>query len=137
MCGPPAGAPDEADTCVLERRDQFLIEQAVLLFHEGVSPLADVAQHLPRGEHVRALGRKVQFQALPESANPDLKELIEVRRDNAEEFQTLQQRDGGVLRLVQDPPVELKGAEFAIDEIVGEFEVWGVQGENPRNRKKL
>ena len=42
-------------------------------------------------------------------------ELVEVRAEDREEFQALEQRISGVERLVEDPGVELEPAQLTID----------------------
>ena len=136
MRRPPPCPPHEADAFLLERGYQVLIEQSVLFLHQRVRALPDVAQCLPRCEHVGPLGRQPQILALSQAAHADLEKLIEIGRNDAEEFQPLEQRNGRVLGLVQNPPVELERTEFPIDEVVGNFEVWGIQDESSAEPKK-
>ena len=55
---------------------------------------------------------------LLDAGHADLEKLVEVRGEDGEELDPLQQRLGGVLRLLQHAPVELEPAQLAIDEIL-------------------
>ena len=47
----------------------------------------------------------------------DHEELVQVRAEDGEELDPLQQRHAGILRLVEDAPVELQPRQLAIDEV--------------------
>lgn len=132
----PSRPPDEADPGSFECGDQFPVQQAVLLIDKLVCTLADIAQHLTCAQHVWSLGRESKFLALTEAADTNFEEFVQVCRNNAEELQSLKQRDRRIFDLVQDALIEFERAEFPIDEVFGEFDVWRVQEKQPAEQAK-
>src|SRR5437868_6798812 len=57
------------------------------------------------------------FDLLFNPSDADLEELVQVRAEDAKKLHPLDQRLGRVLRLLQNPTIELEPAQFAVDEI--------------------
>ena len=79
----------------------------------------DAAIDLMRGHAVGTNDMAVELELLLQAGNPDFKELIKVRRDDAQEAKTFKQRYAAVGGLRQDAPVEGEQGEFAVEEMFG------------------
>jgi hypothetical protein len=86
-------------------RDQFVRDPL-----DGVESLGRAH---PVGGDVAGLALDLLFD--PGDAN--LEKLVEVRAEDGQEFDALDQRLGGVLRFFQDAPVEFEPAQLAVNEI--------------------
>ena len=53
-----------------------------------------------------------------DSGDANLEKLIQVRAENREEFDPLDERLRGVLRFLEDAAIELEPAQLAVDEIL-------------------
>ena len=70
-------------------------------------------------QFLRALCRCTDFDALLEARDTNFKELIEVGAGNAQEAQSLEQRNARVLCLREHALVELEKTQFSIDVQLG------------------
>src|SRR5436309_14647406 len=71
-----------------------------------------------RTQTVRPDIARFAFNLLLNPSYTNLEKLIQVRADNGEELNSLDQGLSGVLRFLENAPVELKPAQFAIDKIL-------------------
>jgi hypothetical protein len=87
---------------------------------------AELAQRHPRRRHLRA-------QVAHHAGDADLEELVEVRRDDRQEAQPLEQRDRRVVREREHAPVEREQRELAVDRRAVDVErLGGAQGPGAR-----
>ena len=123
VCGRPACPTHEADSLRIQSRHDFFIEKAILLRYQFVALLTDCPEQLPWRQHVRPRWGGRELFPLLQTADADLEKFIEISRDNAEEFEPLEQRHAPIFSLMQHPPAELQRAEFPVDVVIGEFEI--------------
>src|ERR1051325_10456711 len=101
--------------CVSQLR-QDLFTQAISLFvNETKNPFSSSCQLFCRSHAISRNHVRVS-QFLFESGNTNHEKLIEVRRENGEKFEPLQQWITVVERLFQNARVEREQAQFAIKE---------------------
>jgi hypothetical protein len=95
---------------------KILVQQFVLVLHEAEHPFANHADLLGGTESrdVRFAGARTAQNGEPSDAN--LEELVEIRRGDGEEFETLQEGDLLALGFLEDALIEFEPGEFAIDE---------------------
>jgi len=94
---------------------QHLVQALPLLLHEIGDVLGDGVELLAGSQ---AIGRNLLYAGgdlPPDSGDPDHIELVEIRAENREKLDALEQRISGVERLVENPGVEREPAQFAID----------------------
>ncbi len=127
MCWPPSGPTHKSYSGGLQSGDQLPVEQTVLFVDQLVRTLTDVVQCLTGTQHVRPLWRQPQFLALTQAADAYLEKLVQVCRDDTKKLQPLKKRDRLVLDLMQNALIEFQCAEFPINKVLGQFEVWRVQ----------
>ena len=60
--------------------------------------------------------RRLDAELLAHTGDADLEEFVEIAADDAQEAQTLEQRDGGILRQGEDAPVEREQRKLAVDQ---------------------
>ena len=102
----PIVAPHEANAFVAQRRDELVVEHAVLLADERAGLFRDDPQQLGRSQVVGPAGGCARSEAMLKPGDANLEELVEVRRRDTQELQPLEQRNGRVLRLMQDAHIE-------------------------------
>jgi hypothetical protein len=78
----------------------------------------DTREHLEGREAVGLRRARAHLDLLFHPGEPDLEELVEVRGDDAQELEALEHRDGAVLGLRQDAPVEREPLELAVEEML-------------------
>ena len=95
---------------------KILVQQLVLILHESEHPFANHADLLGGTESrdVRFAGARTAKNGEPSDAN--LEELVEIRRSDGEEFETLQEGNLFALGFLEDALIEFEPGEFAIDE---------------------
>jgi len=106
---------NELDSVLRQLGQQHLVQALALLLHELGYSLRDRVE-LPAGG--QAVGRNVLYASgdlPPKSGDPDHVELVEIRAEDREKFDALEQPVSGVERLVKNPGVEREPAQFAID----------------------
>ena len=100
------GIAVEADIFLGQLRFDFRAPARVLVGDEASDAFGDGGELL-RGAHaIGTGGLRVGLQDLFESGHADLEELVEIRGNDAEELQPFEQRDGGILGLVEHALVE-------------------------------
>jgi hypothetical protein len=102
---------EQVDSVLRQARLQDVAKAARFLFEHGDDPLTH------RQEQVALLLRGVALVARrrPDQGHPLHEELVQVRREDREELDPLEQRRALVERLLQHAPVELEPAEIAVD----------------------
>src|SRR5262245_4615734 len=107
---------EQADPLAGEQRLELIEKAPVLLVTESTRALRDGGQRLSRTQTVGP-ARPVAF------ADPALQpgdthheELVEVRADNRQELDALQERYRRILSFLQDSTVELEPRQLAVDE---------------------
>ena len=110
----PVGALEQPNALALERGQEHLVQQPVLLRDERVSALADAAQRLGVGHAVRLAARDAMALLLAQPGHANLEELVEVRAADREEAHALEQRRRRVLGLLEDAGVELQLRQFPV-----------------------
>ncbi len=128
----PLAAADEADVLRVQARNQHLVQDPVLLVHEGMADLRDAPELIRRAEVVGAALRGAVGDLLLEPGDADLEELVEVRGRDAQEAQAFEERDALVLRLLEHATVELEQGEFPVDVEFRACEVDRVHGVRER-----
>src|SRR5262249_8926120 len=108
----------EADALGGEQRLELSQEAPVLLVAQAPSALRDGGEGLRRGEPVGP-GRPVSLaDPALEPGHADHEELVEVRADDRQELDPLEERHRRVFGLLEDPAIELEPREPAADEVV-------------------
>ena len=77
--------------------------------------LADHAELLMRGQAVGAPLRHRRLDLLVQPRDPDHEELVEVRVEDGEELDPLEQRPARVERFLEDPPVEGEPRDLPVE----------------------
>ena len=113
----PIGGHVEEDAFLLQQRQDLLLQHGILLRDQLPHPLRDHAKCLLHRQPVGRDRRRVVAHLLLQSGNADFKELIEIARDDADEFQPLHQRHTRVGGLGEHTGIELQDAQFAIEQI--------------------
>ena len=113
----PFGAPHEADAFGIERRQDLLVEQLVLLGDDLVHLAADPLVEFGRLEAVAIGAAGQQAQLFLDAGHPHLEEFVEVAGDDADEAQPLEQRHRRIGRLREHPALELQQRQLAVDEV--------------------
>jgi hypothetical protein len=90
---------------------EHVAEAARLLLEHRHDPLP----HLQKEVAPLLRGRALVARGRPDQRNPLLKELVQVRGEDREELDPLEQRRPLVERLLQHAPVELEPAQVAVD----------------------
>jgi len=106
---------DDPDTLRDQTRLDVLEEAPVLLLDERVHTLRHRRQRLGRGQPVGAGALVPLPDALLQVRHPDHEELVEIRAEDGQELDALEERHGHVLSLFQHPAVELEPRQLAVD----------------------
>ena len=108
------------DTPGGEPGEDLFDENPVLLGHELVGPAVDGGELLGRGHTVRTeiLRRHAGVDLLLQPGYPDLEELIEVRAEDRDELEPLEQPVGRVRRLLEHSGVEFQPRQLAVEVMV-------------------
>jgi hypothetical protein len=96
-----------------------LAPDVLLLGLKGEPGRRDTLQLLRRSQPVDRPGRDTLAHLGAQARDPHHEELVEIVGRDRQEPQPLEQRMGGVLRLLQHPAIELQPGELAIDEPAG------------------
>src|SRR5437899_5928091 len=71
-----------------------------------------------RTQSIRSNIARFAFDLLFDTGDADLEKFVQVRTENAKKLYPLDQRLGRILRLLQNPAIELEPAQLAINEIL-------------------
>ena len=113
----PFLAAGEDHAFTRERRQYHLVQELVLVGDQRVRLAAHRLEHFGGAPRIRAGIVQAELDALLETGDADLEELVEVRRDDGDEAQPLEQRHRVVGRLRQHAAIERELAELAVDEL--------------------
>ena len=113
------GVTVEADAFGGEAGADFLTPASVLVCDETADAMGDGGELLCGGKAVGSGGLRAGLHDLFEPGHADLEEFVEVGRDDAEEFEALEERGGGIFGLIEDALVEFQPTQLAIDKILG------------------
>ena len=102
--------------CLQERRDLGIPER-VLLRHHLVRDAFDRFKRLRRTHPVGSDVARFARDLLLDAGDANLEKFIEIRADDPEKLDPLEQRLGRVLRFLEDAAIELEPAQLAVDEI--------------------
>jgi len=112
----PFGALQKADVLCGQQRQEFIVQNPVLLGDQCMGGLADRAQLFHRRHQVwPRLPADREHDLLLQSGDTDLEEFVEIAACNAQKAQALEQRIGLVSSLLQDSAIELEQGQLAID----------------------
>ena len=93
---------------------QIVMEHCALADDETADHVIDRCQLGRRAQAVRVDADRVDRDLLAQSCDPDLEELIEVRREDGDELDPLEHRECRVLRDREHPLVELQPRELTV-----------------------
>ena len=108
----------DADAVLREQRHQFVTPERVLSRDHLVRGSLDRVEGVGRRQSIRSDVTRFALDLLLDAGDADLEKLIEIRADDGEELDPLDQRLRRVLRFLEDAAVELEPAQLAIDEIL-------------------
>ena len=100
---------EHLDTLGGKGGEKFLSPASLLIVDQGAGAVEELRKEFLGG---RMAGR---FLLLHDAGDPDLKEFIQVGAYDGEEADALEQGDAFVFGEFEDPSVETKPAEFAIE----------------------
>ena len=113
----PVGAAREMNALGSELRQQHFVQQTILLCDERVRLHGDVGEDLLWPPPIRTGLWDVELDLLLEACNPDFEKLVQIRRDDGQESEPLEQRHGIIGGLREHAPIELENSELAIEEM--------------------
>ena len=114
----PLGAAQEPDAFLRERGKDLLVQEPVLALDDALRARGDLAEHLERLHAVGARGRGAELDLLLHARDADLEELVQVRRDDAQELQPLEERHRLVLGLREHASIEFERLQLAVEEVI-------------------
>ena len=107
---------DEVQPVPLQARKDVARPDPALLLHHGVDVRADRRELLVGQEAVGSGLADAAELLLLEAGDAHHEEFIEIRRDDRQELEPLEDRQRCIRRLFQDPRIELKPRELAVEE---------------------
>src|SRR6185295_10571729 len=110
------------------RRQEDVVEAMVLRIDQAARALVNCVELFRNREAVRAGLIRAELEALLQTRDADLEELVEIARRNAQEFEPFEQRHLLVERLREYALVECEQRELAIDVVLGRAEIGLVHG---------
>ncbi len=121
---------EQSDPLALQLGEYRFVPAVVLPGHQFLGPPGDLLQ-LRDGP--QPVGRVVLRGAVAEgllaqAGHADHEELVQVRAEDREELDPLEQRVGRVLRFFEHPLVEFQPGQFAVDEMFGQKAVFNHAG---------
>ena len=106
------------DARVAERRKNVVAKSVRVLALEFMGSLPDVLEHLPRGEPAGCPNRYSGGDSALESGDSHHEELVEIAREDGEEFRPFEARKFLVLGKFEHPLVERQPGKFTVEESV-------------------
>src|SRR5262249_6118033 len=101
----------------LELRFQALPPARVKVVNHYPNALHQRLKSFRGREPVHAAFDRIAFDLLFYPCNPDFEKLIQIRTDNTEKLEPLQQRIPRILRFLQDALIEFQPAQLAVNEL--------------------
>jgi hypothetical protein len=108
--------PHDGDALGGEEGLNFLEEAAMLIDHQLVNPARDGLKGLRGSGTVRPRRGLAGADVPLEPGHAHHEELVQVGAEDGEELHPLQQRDAGILGLLEHPAVELEPGQLSVDE---------------------
>ena len=112
----PLRAFQDPDLLAFQFRHQLLVQDPVLLVNQLAGRLADCFQGLNRRHAIGSGLAGAVLHALPDRCDPDFEELVEVGAGNAQEADSLEQRDLRIACQFEHTPSEAQQAQLAVEE---------------------
>jgi hypothetical protein len=113
----PLLAPREYDALAHQRRQHHLVQEAILVRHHRARLGTHRVEHLGGPAAIGTRFRQPELDLLLEPSDANLEELVEVRGDDGDEAQPLEQRHRVVGRLRQHAALEREDAELAVEKL--------------------
>src|SRR5215217_5522145 len=98
-------------------RQQFVVPKGVLRRHEWPYRFLNAIKHFRRAQSVRPDAARFARNLLFYPCDPNLKELVQIRTDDGEKLNPLDERFPLILRFFENAAVKLEPAQLAIDEV--------------------
>ncbi len=99
----------------VQQRLQFFIEDPTLLLHHGEHDGAKLFELLGGGHAVRRQVDHAGLDLILQARDTDHEELVEIRAEDRQELDALEERMAGILHLLQHPAIELDPAQLPIE----------------------
>ena len=107
----------KSDSLGIEGGRDVLMPATVFIIHHSLSTRANERERFLRGEAIGPSLRGFGLHLLLETGNPHFKELIQVRADNTQKLQPLENRVVLAECLIEDTLIELQPTCLSINEI--------------------
>ena len=107
---------DEVQSVPLQARENVGRPDPMLLFHHGVNVRADRRELLVRQEAVGSRLAHTPELLLLESRDAHHEEFVEIRGNDGQELEPLEDRQRDIRRLFEHPRVELEPRQLAVEE---------------------
>jgi hypothetical protein len=129
------GMIEDADPGGVQLRQELVRPARAERAREPLRLVADLRELLRRRDPVGGRLRHARGDLLLEAGDADHEELVEVRRDDGEEADALEQRVRRVLRLLENPPLERQQRQLPVHEEL-RVEWWGLRRELAGDRRR-
>ncbi len=106
----------DPDAGGIELRDQDFVQALPTPLERLANALVNRLERRVRSQTIRSRDLDARRHLPPQGSQPDHVELVQVRAEDREEFQPLEQRSAIVFSLLQNAAVELQPRELAIQE---------------------
>ena len=100
-------------------RQQFIFPKRILRRHQFAHRFLDAIENFGGAQSVRTDAARLALNLLFDPCDANLKKLVQIRTDDGEKLNALDERLPLILRLFQDAAVELEPTQLAVDEIFG------------------
>ncbi len=107
----------DADAVLGEGGRQVVLPKRVFGRDHLMRDALNGVERLGRTQPVRAHVARLALDLLLDPRDANFEKLVQVRADNREELDALDQRLGRILGLFEDAPIKFEPAQLAIDEI--------------------
>src|SRR6266536_962739 len=98
-------------------RQQFIFPKRILRRNQVTHRFLDAIEYFRGAQPVRANVARLALNLLFDSGDANLEELVQIRTDDGEKLNPLDERLPLILRFFENAAVELEPAQLAIDEI--------------------
>src|SRR6266478_2981094 len=105
------------DPILRQLRLQLIFPKCTLGRHQLAHRFLDAIEYLCGAQSVRANVTRLALDLLFDSGDPDFEKLVQIRTDNCEKLDALDERLPLILRFFENAAVELEPAQLAVDEI--------------------
>ena len=108
------GHRHQFDALLLERRQYQLMQRLVSALQQLMHPHADGLELLRRRQRIGRILPRARRDFPPQPRHPDHVELVQVRAEDREELEPLQQRHARVERFLEHARIEIEPTQLAI-----------------------